>query len=302
MAGATDLAFRRICKSYGADISVTEMISAKALYYNDKKSYKMLDCTAETGLKGVQIFGSDPAVMGDITKKILNDTSYDFIDINMGCPAPKIVKNGEGAALMKDQDLAMRIVDAVKRNSNKPVTAKIRSGFTADSVNGLAFAVALQNAGADAVIVHGRTREQMYSGSADWQLISEIAAKLDVPVIGNGDIKTAQEVKMRMTESGCAGIMIGRAVQGRPWLFKQIRDYLDSGCYQTDPDYAERVKIIKTHIELMKVIKPDFIIALEMRKHIAWYLKGLAHTNDIKTAVNKATTTEQIIAILERHL
>ncbi len=302
MAGATDLAYRKLVKSFGVDITVTEMVSAKALHYKDKKSFRMLDCTAETGVKGVQIFGSEPAIMGEITKQILNDTPYDFIDINMGCPAPKIVKNGEGSALMKDQDLAMRIVDAVKNNSNKPVTAKIRSGFTAETVNGLALAVALQRAGADAVIVHGRTREQMYSGKADWQLIGEIAAKLDIPVIGNGDIKTPQEAKMRLTESGCTGIMIGRAAQGRPWLFQQVRDYLDGGHYQADPDYAQRVKIIKAHIALMKEIKPDFIIALEMRKHIAWYLKGLAGSNGIKAALNKATTTQQISDILDGQL
>ncbi len=302
MAGATDLAYRKLAKNFGADVTVTEMISAKALHYKDKKSLRMLDCSAETGIKGVQIFGSEPAVMGEITKLVLNNTPYDFIDINMGCPAPKIVKNGEGSALMKNQDLAMRIVEAVKCSSNKPVTVKIRSGFTAETVNGLAFSVALQRAGADAVIVHGRTREQMYSGQADWQLIAEIAAKLDIPVIGNGDIKTPQEAKMRLASSGCTGIMFGRAAQGRPWLFKQVRDYLASGCCQADPDYAQRVKIIKTHIALMKDIKPDFIIALEMRKHIAWYLKGLVGSNAIKTAVNKVTTTQQIIAILEQHL
>ncbi len=299
MAGATDLAYRKICKSFGVDVSVTEMISAKALHYKDKKSFNMLDCTAESGLKGVQIFGSEPAIMGEITKLVLNDTPYDFIDINMGCPAPKIVKNGEGSALMKDEALAMRIVDAVKKNSDKPVTVKIRAGFTADTINGLEFAVALEKAGADAVIVHGRTREQMYSGEANWQLIAEIAAKLSIPVIGNGDIKSPQEAKTHLTHSGCRGIMIGRAAQGRPWLFGQVRDYLDSGNYQVDPDYNARVKIIKAHIELMKLNKPDFIIALEMRKHIAWYLKGLAHTNDIKAAVNRATTTQQISAILD---
>ncbi len=301
MAGATDLAFRKICKSFGADVSVTEMISAKALHFKDKKSFNMLKCD-ESGFKGVQIFGSDPNIIGQITKQILNATDYHFIDINMGCPAPKIVKNGEGSALMKNETLAMRIVDAVKANTDKPVTVKMRIGFSEDDVNGLPFAMALARAGADAIIVHGRTRQQMYSGQADWQLIGEIAHKLNIPVIGNGDIKTAQEAKMRLTEFGCSGIMIGRAAQGRPWLFAQVRAYLDDAIDRPAPDYAERVAIIKQHIELMRANKPDFIIALEMRKHVAWYLKGISHTNDIKTAVNRATSPQQIITLLEAQL
>ncbi len=299
LAGATDLAYRKICKSFGADVSVTEMISAKALSFNDKKSFNMLKCTNEGGFKGVQIFGSDPVVMGRICKTILDGTAYDFIDINMGCPAPKIVKNGEGSALMRDEALAMRIVDAVKRNTDKPVSVKMRSGFSDDAVNGLQFAVALERAGADAVVVHGRTRQQMYSGAADWQLIGEIAHKLTIPVIGNGDIKTPQEAKLRLSQFGCQGIMIGRAAQGRPWLFKQVRAYLDGKTPAPEPDYTERIAIIKRHIELMRANKADFIIALEMRKHVAWYLKGLAGTNEIKAAVNRATSSEQIIALLE---
>ncbi len=302
MAGTTDLAYRSLTKSFGADVSVTEMVSAKALYYRDKKSFNMLQCVEESGLRGVQIFGSEPDIMAEITKSVLNDTPYDFIDINMGCPAPKIVKNGEGSALMKRPDLAMRIVAAVKASSTKPVTVKMRTGFDAESVNGVSFASALERAGADAVIVHGRTREQMYSGTADWQLIGEIATKLTIPVIGNGDIDTPQVARRRLTQSACSGIMIGRAAQGRPWLFRQVRDYLVGNSFSPAPDYATRVAIIKRHIDLMRRNKPDFIIALEMRKHVAWYLKGLARANSLRTAVNRATTTEQIVAILEARL
>ncbi len=298
MAGVTDLGYRKICKSHGADITVTEMVSAKALYYKDKKSFNMLTNLGEKGFRGIQIFGSDPQIMGLMTKQVINQTDYDFIDINMGCPAPKIVKNGEGSALMKNPELAMRIVAAVKQNSTKPVGVKMRIGFAADAVNGLSFAKALERAGADVVVVHGRTREQMYAGEANWQIIGEIAAALTIPVIGNGDIRTPQIAKARIAASGCAGVMIGRAVQGRPWLFQQIKDYLADGSYQPDPSYAERVAIIRQHMQLMLPYKPEHIIALEMRKHVAWYLKGLAGSNAIKAAVNRATTIAEIEEIL----
>ncbi len=298
MAGATDYAFRQLAKDYDCDMTVTEMISVKALSYNDKKSLSMMQAHDEKGLKGLQIFGSDAGLFKEVTKAHLNDAPYDFIDINMGCPAPKIVKNGEGSALMTQPELAMRLVDAVKSVSNKPVSVKIRLGFEENVA--LSFAKAMEKAGADFITIHGRTREQMYSGEADWQTIVEVASVLSIPVIGNGDISTPEQAIERL-ETPVTAIMIGRGAQGKPWLFRQIKRLLE-GERLSEPNLKMRIDIINKHMQLMLTIKPEHVVINEMRKHVAWYLKGLYGANHFKTAINRATSIEEIEKNLQNML
>ncbi len=294
MAGATDYAFRVLAKEQGCDVTVTEMISVKALSYGDKKSFKMLEAYDEKGIKGVQIFGSEVEIFKEVTKAHLNNAPYDFIDINMGCPAPKIVKNGEGSALMNDVDLAMKIVDSVKSVSKKPVSVKLRLGFDDNIV--VSFARAMERAGADFVTVHGRTREQMYSGQADWQTINAVAASLNIPVIGNGDIDNA-EAALKRLKSAVSAVMIGRGAQGRPWLFRQI-NALKQGQFLPDAELKERIELIRKHMNLMLKIKSEHVVVHEMRKHFAWYLKGLRAVNPYKKAVNQAKSIREIEEIL----
>ncbi len=297
MAGATDYAYRCIAKDEGCDVTVTEMVSTKALHYKDEKSFRLMEARDEKGVKGIQIFGSDPDIFKSVTKLYLNDTVYDFIDINMGCPAPKIVKNGDGSALMTRVDIAQRLVDAVKTVSTKPVTVKMRIGF--EDINGVSFAKALANAGADLITVHGRTRTQMYTGEANWDEIARIRDAVDVPLIGNGDIFTLFDAAKRLDQGVCDGIMIGRGAQGRPWLFKQIKEAMAGDMVSDTPSYEARVDYIKRHIALMLKIKPEFIVVLEMRKHVAWYLKGVSGTQKLKAEINRTKSVEQIIQLLE---
>ncbi len=301
MAGVTDLAYRKICKKFGCDIVVTEMVSAKALDYRDKKTWQLMTLDEQVKPIVLQIFGSEPEVFKRVITEVINDLNIVALDINMGCPAPKIVKNGDGSALMKDIDLAKRLVDVAKSVSNNPVTVKMRIGWDEKSINGVAFAKAVAQAGADGLAVHGRTREQMYSGKADWSIIKQIVEEVTIPVVGNGDIFTPEDALAMHEKTGCAGLMIGRGAQGRPWLFKQIKDYLTTGSYQDAPDLDTRIEIIKEQMQYMLINKPEFIAVLEMRKHIAWYLKGLANTNQIKTKVNRAKSFEEMIAILKAY-
>lgn len=299
MAGTTDLAYRKLCKKYGCDISVTEMVSAKALHFGDKKSDQLMTTTNEGGIIGLQIFGSDPQIMAAITKSALNQLPFAFIDINMGCPAPKIVKNGEGSALMRDVELAQRIVSAVQNASDKPITVKIRKGWDDNQINAVAFGKAMAAAGASLITIHGRTREQMYSGQADWQIIGDLVAAVNIPVIGNGDITSPQDATAMQHKTGCAGVMIGRGAQGKPWLFKQIKDYQKIGHYSDEPSPEQRIAIIERHIDYMRHIKPEHIIVLEMRKHIAWYLKGLVGSAPLRAKINRAKSIFEILSLLK---
>ena len=298
MAGVTDLAFRRLCKRFGCPVVVTEMVSAKALAYQSNKTRELMDIHPEEGPVVLQIFGSEPEVMAKITREILNFEPIDIIDINMGCPAPKIVKNGDGSALMRNPELAFQIVKAVKEASNKPVTVKFRKGWDDNQVNAVEFAKGLEAAGADALTLHGRTREQFYTGKADWEVIAQVKNSVGLPVIGNGDIFSPEDAKRMLEETGCDGIMVGRGVQGKPWLFQQINQYLATGHYDPSPSLKERIQIIEQQIDWMLDYKPEHLVIMEMRKHTSWYLKGIEHSGAVKVAVNQAKTRAELIGLL----
>lgn len=298
MAGVTDSAFRRICRRFGCGLVYTEMVSAKALYYGDKKTNKMLAVHEEEKPFAVQIFGSDPDIMAQMASAAAG-TGASLLDINMGCPAPKIVNNGEGSALMKDIDKIYRIVSAVNKASSVPVTVKLRKGFDEAHCNALEAAKAAQAGGAAAVTVHGRTREQYYSGKADWDVIGAVKAALDIPVIGNGDIFRAQDAMDMLSYTGCDAVMVGRGAQGNPFLFRQIGELLQSGqvCYM--PTLQDKVDTMLTQFAMMVADKGEYIAVREARKHAAWYLKGEKHSASVRSAVNNAQNAEELKNILQ---
>ncbi len=301
MAGITDLAFRLICKEMGAGLVVTEMVSAKGLYYKDKGTKILTTIEEEERPVSLQIFGSDPEIMSQIIREDLNfRDDVDIIDINMGCPAPKIVKNGDGSALMKDPILVSKILDKCVRASKKPLTVKIRSGWDKDSVNGIEIARIAEDSGVDGIIVHGRTREMYYSGDADWDIIGEIKSRLKIPVIGNGDIFRASDALDMMEYTKCDGVAIGRGAMGNPFLFRQINDLLEEKEVYL-PTYEERLKVILAHIDLACKLKGEKIAIKEMRKHIAWYIKGFRNSNEIKNLVNTIEDRERIEGILIKY-
>lgn len=283
MAGITDKAFRRICRDFGAGLVVSEMISAKGLYYNDKKTASLMDMTGESPC-AIQIFGSEPEIIAEIIPKVMA-FEPDIIDINMGCPAPKIVNNGDGSALMKTPHMMGKIMKAAKDVSPVPVTAKIRKGWDED--NSLICAQILEDNGASAITVHGRTREQFYSGKADWQAIARIKKHLSIPVIGNGDIFSAEDALMMFNETECDGIMVARGAQGNPWIFKQIAELLNNGEVITNPTPRERIELALLHVSELVVQKGESRGIKEARKHIAWYIKGLKGSATLKTEIFK---------------
>lgn len=297
MAGVTDLPFRLICKEYGVGLLVTEMVSTRALYHNDTKSERLMEIREEERPVALQIFGSDPETMGRVVESI-NDHNHDIIDINMGCPAPKIVKNGDGSALMKTPGLAREIIETVVKASKKPVTVKIRKGWDEDSVNAVEIAVMAEAAGVDAIAVHGRTREQFYTGVADWSIIKAVKDAVSVPVIGNGDIFSVQDAVRMKVETNCDGLMIARGAQGNPWLLRQIAHYLKTGEILPDPTTEEKVAEALRHFDLLVDYKGSYIGVLEMRKHAAWYLKGVRGGAVIKNAINKSTDQDEIRTLL----
>ncbi len=286
MAGVTDLAFRLICKEKGCDLLYTEMINAKALCYDDEKTKKMLNIRDEEHPISVQIFGSDPDYMGRATE-ILNEYPNEILDINMGCPAPKVVKNGDGSALMKNPKLAGEVLKAVVNNSIKPVTLKIRKGWDDNSINALEIAKIAEDAGISAIAVHGRTREQYYSGVADWDIIKQVKETVKIPVIGNGDVFDIKAAIKMLDKTGCDAIMIGRGSQGNPWIFNQINSYLDSGIIVPEPSVEEKISTAIKHLNLALEEDGEYVAVREMRKHIAWYLKGLKKAARLRDEINK---------------
>jgi tRNA-dihydrouridine synthase B len=300
MAGVTDLAFRRLCKYYGCPVVVTEMVSAKALAYQANRTRELMVIHPEEKPVVLQIFGSEPDVMARVTQEVLNHEPFDILDINMGCPAPKIVKNMDGSALMKNPPLAFEIVKAVKAVSTKPVTVKIRKGWDDRSVNAVEFSKGLEAAGADGITVHGRTRDQFYSGKADWEIIRKVKDSVGIPVVGNGDIFTPEDAKAMFEQTNCDGIMVGRGVQGKPWIFKRIMEYLETGYYSAEPTLEERIQIMSQQIDWMLEYKPERLVMMEMRKHAAWYLKGLEHSSAMRHAVNQIRSREELMALLEK--
>lgn len=298
MAGVTDISFRGLCKEMGCGLVYTEMVSAKALYYESQNTMELMRIADEEKPVAIQMFGSDPKIMAYVTEKYFNNNSeFCIVDINMGCPATKIVKNGDGSALMKNPKLAYDIVSAVKKVSNKPVTVKFRKGFSEDSVNAVEFAKIIEEAGADAITVHGRTREQMYEGKADWDIIGEVKSNVKIPVIGNGDVFTPEDALKLKDLTDCDGIMVARGSMGNPWIFKQIAEKL-KGQEVIYPESWEKIDMALRHYELAIKYDGEHKAIREMRKHASWYIKGLKNCTDIKDEINKQADSNDVKRIL----
>ena len=299
MAGVTDITFRNIIKSKGAGLIYSEMVSAMALMYSNLKTYDLLKVNEEERPVSVQIFGSDPKVMAKAA--VIVSEYADVIDINMGCPAPKIVKNGEGSALMRDPELAYEITKSVVKASSIPVTVKIRKGWNDESINGVEMAKSLASAGASAIAIHARTSSQYYSGSADWDYIRKVVEAVDVPVIGNGDVKIPSDAKRMLDETGCTAVMIGRAVLGNPWIFEETLSYFDGGHYEK-PNYIARVDMALYHLKKMVEDKGERSATSDMRKHLAWYIKGLKQATSVRDKINTARSIKEIEAIFADYI
>lgn len=293
MAGVTDLPFRLLCKEQGCGLVYTEMVSAKGLYYKDKKTETLLQIDEREKPVAVQIFGSDPDIMAQIANEVAK-TGASIIDINMGCPTPKIVKNGEGSALMLKPALIGEIVKAVSQAVDLPVTVKIRKGWDDLHVNADEVAVIAEENGAAAIAVHGRTREQFYSGQADWDIIKKVKRSVKIPVIGNGDITTPEDAKNMIEHTGCDGIMIGRGAQGNPWVFGRVIHYLNTGELLEQPTPQQKIDKAIEHIRLLVEYKGERIGIREARKHVAWYVKGLRNAAKVKQEVNRIDTLSEM--------
>lgn len=298
MAGVTDFPFRVICKKYGASLLYTEMINAKALCYEDKNTFSMLEVKPEEGDVAVQIFGHEPAYLSEAASILSDLGRFKIIDINMGCPAPKITKNNEGSALMKDPKLAYEIISSVKKSSKLPVTVKFRKGWDENSINALDFALNAQEAGADCITIHGRTREQYYSGKADWEIIEKIKAKVKIPVIANGDIFSIDDAKRIIEKTGADAYMIGRGSQGNPFIFKQIKDYIENGEVSEVTEH-ERIEVMLEHYNLSMKYKGEDKTVREMRKHLGWYLKGMYGSAKMRDDINHITDSNEVIMMLK---
>lgn len=301
MAGVTDKAFRILVKEQGCGLIYTEMVSAKALTYKNAKTFELIDLTDEKPPISVQIFGSEPDIMAE-GARIVAEHGASIVDLNMGCPVPKVVKNNEGSALMLEPDLAASIVTKICKSIKIPVTVKIRKGWDENNVNAVEFAKRMEDSGASAVAVHGRTKYQLYSGSADWDIIRQVKAAVDIPVLGNGDIITPQDAKRILAETKCDAVMIGRAAMGNPWLFKRVSKLINEGIELPEPSPEERIKMAIRHGELAVKYKNEKIAIKEMRKHVAWYVRGLPHAAKMRDMVNKVTTLDQLKALMYEYL
>ena len=301
MAGVTDLPFRVLCREQGAGCVVTEMVSAKAVLYNNKNTRELLQIDPAERPAAVQLFGSEPDIMAEIAAR-LEEGPYDYIDVNMGCPVPKIVNNGEGSALMKDPKKAGEILTAMVRAVKKPVTVKFRKGFNDLSVNAVEFAKMAESCGVAAVAVHGRTREQYYSGKADWDIIRQVKEAVRIPVIGNGDIFTPEDAGRMLKETGCDGIMVARGAKGNPWLFGRINHYLDTGEVLPGPSMAEIKAMILRHGRMLVQFKGEGVAMREMRGHMAWYTKGMPHSATLRNEINQVETLEGFVELLDRKI
>ena len=301
MAGVTDLPFRVLCREQGCGLVCTEMVSAKAVHYNNKNRAPLLAVDDRERPVSLQLFGSEPELLGEIAAR-LEPGPYDIIDFNMGCPVPKVVNNHEGSSLMREPKLAGEILRAMVRAVKKPVTVKIRKGFTEAESNAVEIAKIAEDAGVAAIAVHGRTREQYYSGKADWEIIRRVKEAVSIPVIGNGDIFTAGDAERMFRETGCDGVMAARGARGNPWLFRDIRSLLESGRIPERPTVAEVREMILRHGKMLADFKGEAMAMREMRKHVAWYTAGCPHSASLREAVNRVETLAQLEELLAERL
>lgn len=298
MAGVTDLPFRLLCSEQGAGLTCMEMVSAKAILYKNKNTEALLEIHPQEGPTSLQLFGSNPKILSEMAKQI-EERPFSILDINMGCPVPKVVNNGEGSALMKQPKLVGEIVSAVSKAIEKPVTVKIRKGFDEQNVNAVEIAKIAEEAGAAAVAVHGRTREQYYAGEADWEIIARVKEAVSIPVIGNGDITDGISARKMMELTGCDGVMVGRAARGNPWLFRQIIAYLRDGTVLPRPDIAEVKEMLLRHAGLQLETKGEYTGIREMRKHFAWYTTGYPNSSRLRQNVNMVEDFETLRRLID---
>lgn len=298
MAGVTDLPFRLLCSEQGAGMSGMEMVSAKAILYGNKNTEGLLAIHPQEGPVSLQLFGSDPKIVSEMAARI-EERPFAVLDLNMGCPVPKIVSNGEGSALMREPKLAGEIIAATVKAISKPVTVKIRKGFDEAHVNAVEIAKIAEDAGAAAVAVHGRTREQFYSGRADWEIIARVKEAVSIPVIGNGDVTDGESARRMLSETGCDGVMIGRAARGNPWLFAEIAAFLEDGRALPAPSLEEKKEMMLRHAALQLAEKGEYTGVREMRKHLSWYTAGLPNSARLRGQVNLAESFEQIRQLVE---